>query len=436
LRDHLKEGPARILVLGGGFGGAYLAKALERRVSPHLARVELVDRRNFFVFTPLLVEAGTGSVEPRHTVVSLRSFLGRSGFRMGEVEAVDPDRRRARFRPASADTAGAGPAAEELPYDHLVLALGSVTRLPPVPGLAERGWELKSLGDAVALRDRAIRLLEQADGTEDPELRRELLHFVVVGANFTGVEVAGEFLDFLRAASRSYPRVGRDECAVTVVEREARVLGALDPGLAERGRRQLERLGVRFLLNESAREIREREIVLASGPALPTRTVVWCAGIAPPPLLGTMGLPLDERGYLLCDPTLRVRGRPDVWAIGDCAVTTDPDGRPHPATAQQAVREGARLAANLARVLAGREPRPLAYRTAGSLAALGSRRGVGVVFGIPVSGWFAWWLWRTVYLWKMPGVGRRLRVALDWTLASLFRRDYVQLGIHGPTRRR
>jgi NADH dehydrogenase len=223
---------------------------------------------------------------------------------------------------------------------------------------------------------------------------------------------------------------------VTVIEREARVLGALDPALAKRGRRQLERLGVRFRLNESASEIREREIVLASGTTLPTRTVVWCAGIAPPPLLGMLGLPLDGRGYLRCDEALRVQGRTDVWAIGDCAVTVDPGGRPHPATAQQAVREGECLARNLAAVLSGGEPRPLSYRTAGSLAALGSRRGVGVVYGIPVSGWFAWWLWRTVYLWKMPGLGRRLRIALDWTLDSLFRRDYVQLGIHGPTRRR
>ncbi|HMB70403.1 MAG TPA: FAD-dependent oxidoreductase, partial [bacterium] len=174
---------------------------------------------------------------------------------------------------------------------------------------------------------------------------------------------------------------------------------------------------------------------LESGDRLPTRTVVWCAGIAPPPLLGSLGLPLDDRGYLVCEESLRVRGHKNVWAIGDCAVTLDPQGRPHPATAQQAVREGEHLARGLAGVLSGREPRPLSYRTAGSLAALGSRRGVGVVYGIPVSGWFAWWLWRTVYLMKMPGVGRRLRIALDWTLDSLFPRDYVQLGIHGPDRK-
>ncbi|MBZ0269800.1 NAD(P)/FAD-dependent oxidoreductase [bacterium] len=415
----------RVVVLGAGFGGAYCARRLER--SDEFA-VELLDRRNYFVFSPLLVEAGTGSLEPRHTVVAVRSFVRRARFRNTEIQGIDPAKREVTHLP----TGRSSP--ERLPYDHLVLALGSVTRLPPVPGLREFGHELKSLADAVALRDRMIALLEAAENTADADARRALLHLVVVGGNFTGVEVAGEFIEFLRSASRSYRNFDPAECRVTIVEMQHRILGPLDGKLAERGRAQLAAMGVEFRLEDSVREVRESEVVLQSGETLASRTVVWCAGIAPPPLLGTLDLPRDEHGYLLCDETLRVKGFENVWAIGDCAVTADATGRPSAATAQQAVREGNHLACNLIRAARGEAPRPLPYRSVGSLAALGARRGVGNVMGVPVHGFLAWFLWRTVYLGKTPGWSRRLRIAADWTLDFVFGRSYVQLGVHdrGP----
>ena len=318
------------------------------------------------------------------------------------------------------------------PYDHLVLALGSVTRLPAIPGLEEHGYEMKSLTDAVALRDRAVTLLEAADATDDLERRRALLRLVVVGANFTGVETAGEFDVFLRQGARQCRRVRPEDCGVTLVEVADRILPALDPDLSDYARRHMERRGIEIRLRTSVREIHADRVVLEGGEVLPASTVIWCAGIAPPPLLERLDLPLDERGYVLCERDLRVRGRDDVWAIGDCAVNPDAEGRPYPATAQHAVRQGVHLARNLSRSLSGTSPQPFDYTALGSIVALGCRSGVAKVFGVKLAGFPAWWLFRSVYLMKMPGLSRKARVALDWTLELLFPRDFVQLGVHRP----
>lgn len=416
--------PPRVVIVGGGFAGAYCAQRLEREVRGTGTEVWLLDRNNYFVFYPLLVEAGTGSLEPRHAVVSLRSFLSRTQFRMAEVLGLEPDARRVHYRLVGQEDHSF------LEYDELVIALGSVTRLPPVPGLREHGFQLKSLADAIELRDRAIRMLELAAGIPDPTQRSKLLHFVVVGANFTGVEVAGEFLVFLREACRHYPGLDPSECRVTLVEREGRILGALDAGLAEYARLQMERRGMRILLGTTVAEIQAEAIVLEGGSTLETVTTIWCAGIAPPDLLRELGLPLDPLGYVVCTPEQRVADVDHIWAIGDCAVQRDVHGRPLPATAQRAVREGVHLAGNLRRVLAGEAPRPFRYHEVGALAALGCRTAVARVFGIRLSGFPAWFLWRTIYLLKMPGWSRRFRIALDWTADLVFRRDYVQLGLH------
>lgn len=416
--------PRRIVILGGGFAGAYCAQQLEKELRNTDVQIWLLDRNNYFVFYPLLVEAGTGSLEPRHAVVSLRSFLKRTEFRMAEILDVEPKRQRVHYHRIGAEEHA------ELGYDHLVIALGSVTRLPNVPGLAEHGFQLKGLADAVALRDRAIRMLEIAAGTSEKTKRERLLHVVIVGANFTGVEIAGEFLAFLREASRRYPNIDPRECQVTLVERSERILGALDADLADYAKRQMERRGMRVLIHASAQEIRADAVVLTNGEVLPSCTTIWCAGIAPPEVLREVGLPLDPLGYLLCESDQRVLGCENVWAIGDCSIQRSQEGHPLPATAQRAVQEGKHLAKNLRRVLLGQQPQAFRYSDRGALAALGCRTAVAKVFGVKLSGFFAWFLWRTVYLYKMPGWSRRLRVALDWTADLFFRRDYVQLGLH------
>jgi NADH dehydrogenase len=284
----------------------------------------------------------------------------------------------------------------------------------------------------VALRDRAIRLLEQADATADPQERCGLLHFVVVGGNYSGVEVAGEFLGFVREAARAYRNLSPRECRVTLVEIAPQILPALDGDLARYARERLVRCGTDVLLSTSVREVAFDHVVLSNSQRLETRTVVWCAGIAPNPLLARLGLPLDGRGWLQCDADLRVRGLEAVWGLGDCAAVPGPDGTPYPATAQHAVLAARHLAGNIERALAGQPTLPAVLRSRGALAAIGCRTAVAKVFGIKLSGFPAWFLWRTVYLLKMPGWSRRLRVALDWTMGLLFPRAVVQLGIHRP----
>jgi NADH dehydrogenase len=415
---------ARIVILGGGFAGAFTAQEIERTPALRGNEVVLLDRHNYFVFTPLLVEAGTGSLEPRHAVVPLRDFLSRTTLRAAEIEGVDFTSRTVRFRINGRDES------EELSWDHLVVALGSVDRLPPIPGLPEHARTVKSLEDAVSLRDRAIQLLEQAEATPDAGQRRDLLHFVVVGGSFSGVEVAGELHVFLREAARAYRSFTPDEVRVTLVEMAPRILPALDEDLAAYAADRLRRRGIDVRLGVAVVSLGADHALLADGSRLDARTVIFCAGIAPNPVVATLGLPCDPHGWILCEPDLRVQGHDAVWALGDCAVNPDTSGARYPETAQHAVREAAHLARNLGLALAGRPTRPCVIRSPGSLTALGCRTAVAKVYGMKLSGFAAWFLWRTVYLLKMPGWARRVRVALDWAVGLLFRRQIVQLGIH------
>ena len=419
----------RIVIIGGGFGGAYCAQELEKRLRPgHGADILLINPTNYFIFTPLLMEAGTGSLEPRHAVVSLRSFIKSSSFKMGRLTTLDIAHQQIEVQLSSSELK------LTVPYDHLVLALGSVTNLPDVPGLIEYGYEMKSLSDAVALRDRAIHMLELAEAAGDPELSRRLLHFVVVGGNFSGVEVAGELHEYLQTASKVYPSLHPADCQVTLLERGDAILDPLGPELGSYAARKMQKRGIDIRFGETATSIEPERVILQSGEILDTDTVIWCAGVAPQSCLKHADLPSDNRGYILTERNLKVRGHDNVWAIGDCAVNHDPHGRAYPATAQHAVAQGKHLARNLAAVLQGAEPTDCNIMNRGSLAALGCRTGVARMFGIKISGFLAWWLWRTVYLLKMPGWWRRLRVALDWTLDLFTRRDVVQLSLHGTRR--
>ena len=360
-------------------------------------------------------------------MISLRQFLNQTQFQMAEVLGIEAERQHVNYLPIGEDRP------QVATYDHLVIALGSVTRFPDVPGLSQFGFPLKGLADAVALRDRAIELLERAEAVDDVDARRALLHWVVVGGNFTGVEVAGEFEVFVRHAARHYPKIRRSDIKVSLVEIAPRILSVLDDDLADYATDQMRRRGMNVLLNTSVNQIHADYVQLSSGETITTHTVVWCAGIASNPLLRTSPFPVDSRGYVQSGRDLRVAGFDNVWAVGDCAVNLDIQGQAYPATAQHAVQQGIHLADNLSRVMRGQQALPFNYHAKGALAALGCRTGVAKVFGFKFSGLFAWLLWRSVYLMKMPGISRKLRVALDWTADLFFRRDYVQLGVHrGP----
>ncbi len=412
----------RVVILGGGFGGAYAAKTLNK-VLPNDWEYTLIDRNNFLLFYPLLVEAGVGTIEPRHVVVPLRDFVRDQDFRMAEITDVDLKQQQVRYRMIGDE------ACSSMHYDHLVLALGSVTKMPPVPGLAEFGFQLKSLADSISLRDRAVRLLELANTIEDDNLRRALLRVVVVGANFTGIELAGEYQDFLTDACKGYSKIRHDDISIVVLELSDRILSAIDEDLAEYANKNLKKRGLDIRTKTSVKEVREHEVVLTDGSLLETYTCIWAAGIAPSPLLDHMpSLPRD-RGWLTCGSNLRVNGFDNVWAVGDLAKIEDPNHQSYGATAQNALREGVHVAKNIARAIRHEDTTPFAYNPVGSLAALGCRTAVAKVFGFKVSGLFAWWLFRTVYLMKMPSWSRRIRIVMDWTIDLFFKRDIVQLGV-------
>lgn len=421
-----EQGP-HVVIVGGGFAGAYCARELERRLRRNEARVTLINRNNYFVFTPLLVEAGTGALEPRHAVIPLRQFLRRTRLQTADVAGIDGNAREVGLRRMDGSE-------RTLAYDHLVLALGSVTRMPDVPGLREHGFCMKSLADAVALRDRAVGLLELANETDDVERRKAMLTFVIVGGNYTGVEVAGEFNEFLVEATRRYENLSPEDVRIVLVEREPRILGILDESLARYASDRLQRRGVELQLENTVARIEDDGTELQRGGRIPAWTTIWAAGVAPNPLLSRLDLPLDQRGYIQCHPDLRVEGENNVWGIGDCALNPDPQGDPYPPTAQHAIREGRQAAQNIVRTLRNQPTKPLVYHSRGMMAPLGHHQAVARVLGCKLSGLPAWVLWRTVYLMKMPGFGRSLRVMIDWTLDWFFRRDYVQLGIHGTHR--
>lgn len=414
---------ARIVILGGGFAGAYCARRLSYRMRHRPVEITLVDTQNNFTFTPLLVEAATSALEPRHVTVPLRGFLKHCSFVMAQAQSIDLQQQIVIAQPSFGD-------ALTIKFDHLVLALGSITRMPDIAGLSEHGYGLKSMSDAMALRDRAIQMLEMANLSPSHKQRRSWLTFAIVGAGYTGVEAAGEFNAFLREALREYPHVRPSDVRVLLIQRADRILETLAEKLSSKASKILMKHGVEIRLNDSVKSVSEDSFTLQSGQTIAAHTLIWSAGIAAPPLLKTLDLTKNAHGYLDCDRDCRVKGRANIWGIGDCASNPDPTGSAYPPTAQHALREGLQAADNLIALLSGRVTRPLHYHTKGTMAPLGGRQAIADVWGMHLTGWPAWFLWRTVYLGLMPGWGRRVRVAMDWTADFFFRRDYSQQGFH------
>jgi NADH dehydrogenase len=419
---HLAGERARIVILGGGFGGAYCAKTLAKLAGKAGADVTLIDRNNYVLFYPLLVEAGVGSIEARHVVIPTRKFTGRKcEFRMAEVASVD-------LKLGEIVLSGQ---AERIHFDHLILSLGSITREPDIPGLRENGFQMKTLVDAIGLRDRAIRHLEQANSISDPEKRREVLTCITVGANFTGVEFAGEYFQFLREAAKSYPNVREDEIRMLVLEFSDKILSATKPDLAAWCRKTMEGWGIEIRTKSTLTEVGPDYAVASSGERIPTHTVLWAAGIAPNPLLKDIeGLPLNSHGYIDCEPDLRVKGFQNVWAVGDCATVYDPDGKPYAATAQTASREGPLAGRNVLRALQGERTEPFRYHELGSFAAIGGKKAAADVLGLSVKGFAGWVIYRGAYWAKMPTLGMKVRLLADWMTELVFRNEPVQLGVH------
>jgi NADH:ubiquinone reductase (H+-translocating) len=418
----------RILVLGGGFGGIHAAIHLEKALGadPNV-EITLVSRDNFFLFTPMLHEVAASDLDITHIVSPIRTLLHRAVVFIGDVETIDLDRRRVRV------AHGFERHAHELEYDHLVVALGSVTNFYGLPGLEQRALTMKTLGDAIHLRNRVIAALEEGD-TECAAGADGLLTFVVAGGGFAGVETLAGVNDFVREALKFYPRLTPDRIRMVLVHAGSLILPELGDALGAYAHRKLTERGVEIITNARVARVDERSVTLDDGRRIPCRLVVWTAGTSPHPLIHDLPCALDH-GRIVVEETLAVPGRPGVWALGDCAIVPDRrTGRPHPPTAQHALRQAKTVANNIAGALRGRAPGAFDFKTIGQLAAIGRRTGVARIFGVNFSGFPAWWLWRTVYLSKLPRFEKKCRVAIDWTLDLIFAKDFVQfLTVRAPS---
>jgi NADH dehydrogenase len=413
-----------VVIAGGGFGGAMAARELERIMPRQSTRLALVNDANFMLYTPFLPEAAAGTLEPRHVVTPLREILKRTYLRLGSIAAHDPVAKTVELRTREGDV-------EQLPYDQLLLALGSVSRVLPVPGLSEHAIGFKSLADAIWLRNHVIETLEAANATEDAARRDELLTYVFVGGGYAGLEALAELQDFAADAIESYPRARLHGMRWVLVEASDRVLPEIDAELADYALRELRGRGIDVRLGTTLEEVRADSARIATGETLPTRTVVWTAGVAPHPSLRQLSLPLDERGRVPVDDHLRVKGLNSVWAIGDCAAAPDPRGGLCPPTAQHAVRQGPVAARNIAAELGIGDASPFTYKGNASFVNLGRYKAVGKVGGRTFRGFPAWWMARTYHMSQIPGAARKTRAVIDWTASLPFRRDISEVGSIG-----
>lgn len=419
----------RIVIAGGGFGGFYAARSLERIPALRGVRVTLVNDANFMLYTPLLPGAAGATLDPRHVVVPLRSQLRHTELLIGSVTGADPKRRVLGVRRVDGEQI-------ELGYDHLLVALGSISRTLPVPGLAEHATGLKSLSDATALRNQVLTSLDIAESLEDPVRRAEYLGFVFVGAGYAGLEGLAELQDFAAQAIELYPRCRAVGMRWVLVEARERIVPEVPPSLSAFAARELRGRGIEVHTSTTLASVTAHGATLSSGEQIAARTVVWTAGVQPSAVVAELGLPLDEGGRIVSDREMRVSGWPGVWAIGDCAAVPDPARRGHacPPTAQHAVRQGRLVARNITASLEGRPGRAFRYRTAGVVAELGHNSAVAITLGVRWRGLPAWFIARTYHLLLMPGFGRKLRLLADWNVALLFGRDTSSPGRLGsPT---
>ncbi len=387
-------------------------------------RTTLVSDVNFMLYTPLLPGAAGGTLEPRHVVVPLREALRRTDLRVGSVTGADPDRNVVSVESIEGR-------AEEIGYDHLVVAVGSISRTLPVPGLAEHGIGFKSLPDAIELRNRLLRTLEAAETLEDPAEREALLTYVFVGAGYAGLEGLAELQDFAAAAITRYPRCRTQGMRWLLVEATDRVMPEVSPTLAEFASRELRGRGIEIRTETTLEELTPTTARLSDGEVVQTRTCVWTAGVRPHPVVERLGLPLDDTGRIAVDKTMRVHGRANVWAIGDAAAVPDPAKkreRPCPPTGQHALRQGRRVGRNVAASLGTGRVRPFSYRTLGVFVDMGQGQAVAETVGLRWRGRIAWVLARSYHLAMMPGIGRKFRLLVEWNVGLVFGRDVSELG--------
>ncbi|MGW4855109.1 NAD(P)/FAD-dependent oxidoreductase [Streptomyces sp. NPDC004288] len=426
--------PARILVVGGGYVGMYTALRLQRQLGAELragtAEIVVVTPEPYMTYQPFLPEAAAGSISPRHVVVPLRRVLDRCRVVIGEVGSVDHAKRTVTL--STLATAEEGTGAVDLAYDELVLAPGSVSRTLPVPGLADHGIGFKTVEEAIGLRNHVIEQMDIASSTRDPAIRDAALTFVFVGGGYAGVEALAELEDMARYTARYYHNIKPEDLRWVLVEATGRILPEVGEDMGRYAVRELRNRNIDVRLDTRLESCEDRVAVLSDGSRLPTRTVVWTAGVKPAPLLAATDLPLDGRGRLRCTAHLAVEGAPHAWAAGDAAavpdVTAAEPGKECAPNAQHAVRQARVLAENIAASLRGQPLKQYAHAYVGSVASLGLHKGVAHVYGRKLKGYPAWFMHRAYHLSRVPTFNRKARVLAEWTLSGLFKREIVSLG--------
>ena len=407
-----------VLILGGGFAGASVARLLGKRGAT------IVSTENFMLFTPILPEAASGTLEPRHVVVPLRMMCRHADLVLGRAVVLDETARAVGLE------TDVGPVT--IQYEQLVFAVGSVARTLPIPGLAEHGLGFKTLADAIQLRNHVLRQLELAEAAPRADDAKRHLSFVFVGAGYAGVEALAELADLVRDALRYYPKLRGTRQRWVLVDAAPKILPDIPRRLGEYAAQELWKRGVDIRVSTTLAAVEPHAVTLSDGTRLETETLVWTAGVKANPWLATLALPLDERGRLRVDELLRVEGRENLWALGDCARVPNektPE-RPDPPTSQHALRQARRLTKNLTG-----DPQPYRYRELGMGATLGRHKGVLSFLGVPVRGFLGWFMTRTYHLYQLPLLSRKMRAVTDWTVGLLFRRDIAELGMLGhPTR--
>ena len=411
----------KIVIVGGGFAGLYAAIELEKSFAARQdVEITLINKENFFLFTPMLHEIAAGDLDLTNIVNPIRKLLRRVAFFEGQVLEIDLEKRRVVVGHSFDGHS------HEIAFDQIVLSLGSTTQFFGLPGVEENALTMKSLSDAVKLRNRLIAVLEAADTECSLTERRELMSVAVAGAGFAGVETLASINDFLRNSLRYYPNLAVEDLKLTLIHPGDVILPELSPQLGKYAQRKLEERGIEVLAHSRVASYDGSVIELADGKEIAGRTLIWTAGTMPSPLISTLPCPI-ERGRVKVTAELAVRDWPGVWALGDCALVPDlTTGKFCPPTAQHALRQGKVVAQNIIAYADGGEFRKFTFKTIGQLATIGHRAGVASVFGVNVSGFLAWWMWRTIYLSKLPRLEKKIRVALDWTLDLLFSKDLCQ----------
>jgi NADH dehydrogenase len=419
-----------VLVVGGGFGGALGARTLERLLKGSGHRILLVAPDNFMLFSPMLPEAASGTIEPRHTVIPLRELLDHTDVLVGRVVEFDPENHRAVVVAGEGDE-------HRIDFRHALVSPGSQPTVFPIPGLREHAVGFKTLADAIWLRNRVLHQLDVAEAERDADRRRQQLTFTFIGGGYAGVEALAELESLAGDAVRRYPGLRRSDFRWVLVEAQDTLLPGLHPRLASFTEKVLRRRGIEVHLRTRLESCVDKQVVLSNGSIAPftSETIVWTAGQRPVPFAEGWGLPVDERGYVPVDDHLRVAGHPDIYAVGDFAAVPDPGGGSAPNTAQHALRQGKVAAVNIAAALGIGTETSFRYRNRGLAVTLGKWQGTAQVKSLTFTGPLAWWMGRSYHLLMMPGLSRKARVVSDWTLGLLFRRDVAQLGALGAPSR-